>query len=152
MKIISKILIPVVFSTSIYAQEIQNVPITLSDIKEALYGLLLDSKQNRENIEILYKKEDNLSKGTTKRHMDNRLSIKNNLESITNNREAIDFNENNITAIYNTLKKHGYRIGKSRKDIKILRKRIEKLEMHNILYKEEIEAFVKENKSILPEE
>jgi len=141
----------IMLSVALPGQEISNVTITLSDIKEALYGLLSDSQKNREDINQLIKNVNTSNSSLKDGDRSNKGLILLNERSVTYNSNSIGDNNTSILEINKILKQHGFRINKSKAGIKKIKARLAQLEKDNILYKSEIESFVEDNKQLLPE-
>lgn len=109
------------------------VTLTLTDIKEALYGLLEDTRSNIKSI-------DGINKNIYKIKQDNNNS-KNKLVKIEDS-----YNEN-IKKINNNTKS----IEKINDTILLIVKDINKLQEDKILYKNFIQKFIDENQNLLDE-
>lgn len=130
-------------SLNLQAQDLDGTTLTLSDIKEALYGLLQDSKENRKDINAIFNDNKNTSSATTsyRASMDKNATMRD--AKIENNRKNIQSNSNQIF-------QNKIQISKNSQNIHALQKQVQKIENERILYKEEIENFIKDNKELLP--
>lgn len=130
-------------SLNLQAQDLDGITLTLSDIKEALYGLLQDSKENRKDINAIFNDNKNTSSATTsyRASMDKNATMRD--AKIENNRKNIQSNSNQIF-------QNKIQISKNSQNIHALQKQVQKIENERILYKEEIENFIKDNKELLP--
>lgn len=110
--------------TNANAEQITQKNLTLSDMKEALYGLLMDTRSNIEQINKLNKKF-----GRKVSSLSARLD---NVEELTKKNAA------NIEKLYVLANKNS--------------KKIKTLDKRNIVYKKEIQDFIDNNKKLLPQE
>jgi len=128
-KILIGTLVFSVFFIIAEAKEIEPNTLTLSDMKEALYGLLVDTRNNIKQIENMNKKFEDKTKSLSSK-------INSLQENVANNAKQIEHNSIDI-------KGNAKYISVNSDNIKSLNKR-------NILYKKEIQEFIKNNQSLLP--
>lgn len=113
----------------IKTSEVDNVSISLSDIKEALYGLLNNSKKNAEQIDSTKRAFERFKKYTNSINDDTKNKIKGLEREIEKNQ--ISIKEINIKVEKNLSK-------------------IKKEEKRKIRYEKEMKEYIERNKELLP--
>ena len=114
-----------------YSNEVDNVTISLSDIKEALYGLLNESQKNTKNINFYNKSFLRFKKYSNIINSNEKNDIKKLRKDIKENKKSISQIKLSVESILAELKKE---------------------QNQRILYKEEIKKYIMKNKEFLPME
>lgn len=135
-KTTSIIVVLSILTIGLNAEELQGTTITLTDIKEALYGLLEDSKENRDYSE---KNRDSIN-AILKQNV---VSSKN--ADTENKKLSSDLDKAN-----KSISQNAKRIQSNGDSITIINNKLQKMEESKILYKDAIEEFIEKNKDLLP--